>query len=192
MHIKIRELREERNVTQSELGEVLSCGKSTLSQYENQKREPSLSILCQIADYFGVSVDYLLDRTTNPNLLSGGNITAIKRGGKMDIEKLKTRKKELHLTYDDLAEMTGYSRRAIVNIFKGDTPRPRVDTLEAIEKALGISDTSPLDNAVVLREDELRLLAAYNQLVPAMREYTIEMVEGVTKSVAEDKKDKRA
>ena len=44
------------------LGEVLGVAESTVSQYETGKREPDFEILLKASEYFGVSVDYLLER----------------------------------------------------------------------------------------------------------------------------------
>lgn len=41
---------------------------NTISQYETGDREPGIPELIAIADYFGVSVDYLLERTDNPKI----------------------------------------------------------------------------------------------------------------------------
>jgi transcriptional regulator with XRE-family HTH domain len=43
-----------------ELGRVLGCGESTISMYENGKRQPDNETLKKIADYYGVTIDYLL------------------------------------------------------------------------------------------------------------------------------------
>ena len=59
-----------------------------------------------------------------------------------DLELWKARKKELKLTLDDIAERTGISISTIKDIFRGATYAPRVDTVQAIENALGISDDS--------------------------------------------------
>lgn len=59
----------------------------------------------------------------------------------MNIDLWKTRKKELKLTHDELAELSGISRRTIAGIFGGD-PRyasPTLNTIESIERALGIN-----------------------------------------------------
>ena len=63
----------------------------------------------------------------------------------MDIELWKKRKKELHWTHDDLARESGVSRRTIARIFAGkpNTPSPTLNTIEAIERALGINEKSP-------------------------------------------------
>ena len=46
----------------------LNIAQNTLSQYETGIREPDLSTLKNLADYFNVSVDYLLERTDNPEI----------------------------------------------------------------------------------------------------------------------------
>ena len=46
----------------------LNMSQNTISRYENGEREPGLKELVQIADYFDVSVDYLLGRTENPKI----------------------------------------------------------------------------------------------------------------------------
>lgn len=57
----------------------------------------------------------------------------------MNLEQWKKKKKELNLTFDNLAEISNVPRRTIISIFSGNTPAPRVDTVEAIEKALGLN-----------------------------------------------------
>lgn len=60
----------------------------------------------------------------------------------MDLELWKKRRKELGLRYEDLAEKSGVSKRSIEDIFRGYTTTPRIDTVEAIERALGINEKS--------------------------------------------------
>lgn len=57
---KLKSLRESHNLSQKELANILNIANSTLSQYESGKRVPSDEIKLQIAQYFGVSTDYLL------------------------------------------------------------------------------------------------------------------------------------
>lgn len=56
----LRILRKNAKMTMKELGRVLGCGESTISMYENGKRQPDNETLKKIADYFGVTIDYLL------------------------------------------------------------------------------------------------------------------------------------
>lgn len=58
-----RTLRVDSNLSQQELAEQLGISKSTVSLYEHGKREPNLALLEQIADFFDISMDYLLGRT---------------------------------------------------------------------------------------------------------------------------------
>ena len=56
-------LREERNLTQRELAQVVKLSPSTIGMYESGRRDPDSETLRLFADYFGVGVDYLLGRT---------------------------------------------------------------------------------------------------------------------------------
>lgn len=62
----IRALRKQRQLSMKELGQIVGVAESTISLYENEKREPDLATLSRIADYFNVTVDYLLGRSTDP------------------------------------------------------------------------------------------------------------------------------
>lgn len=57
---RLRELREEANLSQRQLGEKLGTTKTTINRYENDLREPEFATLIQIVNFFGVSADYLL------------------------------------------------------------------------------------------------------------------------------------
>lgn len=58
--MKLRELRKEKGMSMKELGEALGCSESTISLYENGKREPSFETLLKMGEFFGVTVGYLL------------------------------------------------------------------------------------------------------------------------------------
>lgn len=60
----------------------------------------------------------------------------------MDILEIKKYLKEHKITYKMLAEMSGVPESTLKNIFGGFTPNPRIDTIEAIERALGINEKS--------------------------------------------------
>ena len=63
----------------------------------------------------------------------------------MEIMEIKKFLKEHKITYKMLAEMSGVPESTLKNIFGGFTPNPRMDTLDAIERALGINEKSPPD-----------------------------------------------
>lgn len=60
---RLAELRKEKKITQRELSDKLNISKSSLAMYETDKRQPPNDVLVKLADYFDVSVDYLLGRT---------------------------------------------------------------------------------------------------------------------------------
>jgi transcriptional regulator with XRE-family HTH domain len=60
---RLKELREEQKLTQEQLAEQLGTSKPTINRYEKNIREPEYDTLINIADYFKVSIDYLLGRT---------------------------------------------------------------------------------------------------------------------------------
>ncbi len=65
---RLKELREQRQITQVFLGLELGMSQNTISRYETRAREADYDTLVAFADYFNVSVDYLLGRTDNPEL----------------------------------------------------------------------------------------------------------------------------
>lgn len=63
--MRLKELRQNRNITQGKLAEALNLARSTVAMYESGSSEPDFSTLQKIADYFNVSIDYLLGRDSN-------------------------------------------------------------------------------------------------------------------------------
>ncbi len=59
----IKDLREQKNLTQSSLAKLLNISPSTIGMWEQNRRSPDNDALKKIADFFGVSADYLLGRT---------------------------------------------------------------------------------------------------------------------------------
>ncbi len=60
---KLYNLRTQQNIGQKEFANYLHVSVSTISNYENNVHEPDLPTMVKIADYFNVSIDYLLNRT---------------------------------------------------------------------------------------------------------------------------------
>lgn len=68
MKLRIKDLREDNDLTQKEIAKVLMCDQSLYSKYERGEREIPLSLLIKLADYYGTSLDSLTCRTGNPNI----------------------------------------------------------------------------------------------------------------------------
>ena len=62
---RLKQLCLEKDLRQDQLAKLVHVEKSSISMYENDVRQPSYEVLLRHADIFGVSVDYLLGRTTD-------------------------------------------------------------------------------------------------------------------------------
>lgn len=62
----VRALREDKDLKQREIANYLGVSQNTCSQYETEVIAFTDQILLKLADFYGVSVDYLMDRTNNP------------------------------------------------------------------------------------------------------------------------------
>ena len=58
--MKLRELRYQKGVTQKEVATAVGCTSTVYSRYERGEREPDISTLCSLADYFKVSIDSII------------------------------------------------------------------------------------------------------------------------------------
>lgn len=67
--MRLKELRKQRGISQLKLAMELSMNQNSISRYENNTREADYATLIKLADYFNVSIDYLLERTDNPILM---------------------------------------------------------------------------------------------------------------------------
>ena len=65
MRTRIKNLREDNDITQKQLSEMLNILQVAYSYYELNKRGMPLELLCKLADFYNTSVDYLLYRTNN-------------------------------------------------------------------------------------------------------------------------------
>lgn len=63
---RIRNLREDKDLTQVQMSKILNCSQRIYSNYERGDVDIPTDILCKLADFHGVSVDYLLNRTNIP------------------------------------------------------------------------------------------------------------------------------
>lgn len=68
MDNKLRQLRKERKLTQVELQMRTGIEQSLLSKFENGERVPPTETLITLADFYNVSIDYILCRTKNPQI----------------------------------------------------------------------------------------------------------------------------
>ena len=66
--MRLKLLRKQKNISQLKLAMDLGMNQNSISRYENMEREADYATLIRFADYFNVSIDYLLERTDNPKI----------------------------------------------------------------------------------------------------------------------------
>ena len=66
MYQRIRDLREDNDLKQRQLAEFLNCSQQVYSNYELGQRDIPTDVLIRLANFYHVSIDYLLGQTANP------------------------------------------------------------------------------------------------------------------------------
>ncbi|TEX06217.1 helix-turn-helix domain-containing protein [Bacillus cereus] len=105
---KIKELRKNSKITQEQLGNAIGVSKMAISYFEKGKKSPGRESLKKIADYFGVTTDYLLGRSGDPELNEeedkvvseeGKNIMSLIESLPEDERKKAWEQLEMYVTY---------------------------------------------------------------------------------------------
>lgn len=68
MNLRLKDIREDKDITQKEIAGYLNCTQVCYSRYENGKRDIPLKTLCLLAEYFNTTTDYILGLTDDPNM----------------------------------------------------------------------------------------------------------------------------
>lgn len=63
---RLRDLREDNDITQKQIAKYLNVRQNTYSQYETGKRDISVELLSKLSDFYNVSADYIMGKTDNP------------------------------------------------------------------------------------------------------------------------------
>lgn len=67
MYRRIRDLREDMDLNQTKIAEILGMSQTGYSKYETGENDLPTAVLIKLADFYNVSIDYILDQTDNPN-----------------------------------------------------------------------------------------------------------------------------
>ena len=106
---RLKELRKDKGLTQKDLGDILGVGKTTISMYENGNSTPNDEIKLKICDYFDISLDYLIGKSSiknyseNPHFESIDNM--VKKNG---IHTLAAHFENEDFTQDDLDDIENF------------------------------------------------------------------------------------
>ena len=88
--MNLQKLRKEKKITQEEMSNILNVSRATYNGYELEKYEPNIDTLCKLADFYNVSLDYLIGRNRNDDLgyLSNEQISLVKIIKKLNQQNL--------------------------------------------------------------------------------------------------------
>ena len=111
---RIKELRTERGITQADLAKILKISDRAVGYYENGDREPDYSTLLKIAEYFNVSIDYLLGASDIKNPVVDAYTDAVERqiirnAGKAELVIGLSRESKGLLTDEDKEEIAKFA-----------------------------------------------------------------------------------
>ena len=135
---RIKFLREQKELSQLELAKILNISNSTLSQYEAGNRVPGDDIKNKIADYFNVSVDYLLGRTDDPIPYT----QALGRINRVEMANFSDRLRQLRLENDLTQEQFGKIFGIVkftVSLYENGKSTPDDETKKKIAEYFNVS-----------------------------------------------------
>lgn len=118
---RLKELRNKKSITQVELGKAIGLSKQTISTYELGTREPDNETLLKLANFFNVSLDYLLGRTDNPE-----GLTDEEKQRHIELDEVLSHKKILF--YGEPLSLE--EKQAIVDVLKIIKQRNKTDKKE--------------------------------------------------------------
>jgi transcriptional regulator with XRE-family HTH domain len=110
---RLKSLREEKKLSQEELSQLINISRSTLSMYEINRRQPDPETLQKIADFFDVSVDYLLGRTDKRNIDTSNDVDERLHKVMQDLGP------DVLLAFYDLPNMTDEEKENVITLLEG-------------------------------------------------------------------------
>jgi transcriptional regulator with XRE-family HTH domain len=159
---RLKKLRSEKDFSQTDLANHFNMGKSTISNYENNNRLPDINTICRFAEFFDVTLDYIMGKTDNrkhnaitinppkhmENVLQQ-NIDIDKKTQKLFISRIKNKMVDEELTKATLSLKTGIDKNLISEYIDGED-LPDIKTLKKLatglntttDYLLGINDNS--------------------------------------------------
>lgn len=106
---RLKELRKNKGLTQKDLGNILGLGKTTISMYENGNSTPNDEIKLKICDYFNISLDYLIGKSSIKNYSENPNFHNLdKMINNSGIHTLAAHFENEEFTQDDLDDIENF------------------------------------------------------------------------------------
>lgn len=173
---RIKELRTEAGLLQSELGKAIGFSSQIISNIERGYTQPSTELVNRCAAYFGVPADYLLGRTVSKYAAANpAEISEVPT-------KIKSRMAQLQMSLPDLIAKSKLTEEACCEILAGKI-MPGVDATASLSKALDTSMDYITGNSeyscAIASEDEQDIILRYRQLSKKGKRIFLGMMESM-------------
>ncbi|MDE7439987.1 MAG: helix-turn-helix transcriptional regulator, partial [Clostridia bacterium] len=112
----------------------------------------------------------------------------------MEISEIKNHLKKYKITYSQLAELTGFNLTTIKRIFSGQIKNPHIETMRAIEQALGFVDRQsavPTAGSDILTSEEREIISYYRELNSAGQKLVKETIKTLRATSAQSEQKKK-
>lgn len=170
---RLKELRKEKGLNQTEIAKELHISQQTYSQWESDKRNPSQKPLEKLANFFNVSVSYLLGETSIRNFteLTTSKEQSHAPSGQTIGERLKSARKEAGLLQEEVAEHFNITQQAY-QVWESGKRNPKKETLQKLADYFNVSYAylagveNPLESAEILFKNKVKEL----ELTPEQEE----------------------
>jgi len=113
--IRLKKLRTAKGISQFQLGEMLGLKLTTISSYEIGKSQPTMENLIKLAEYFGVSLDFLMCRDSDTKTITDKEIPEELKA--LGIDAIKINQLSSSELQQELTDLVGYAEK-IKNILK--------------------------------------------------------------------------
>lgn len=122
----LKSLRKQRFINQNDLAEALGVKRSTVGNWEVSKREPDLSVLVRIAEYFGVTLDELVLKDLRPPRTRYS-------------ENLRYLREKHNMTQEDMAGLLGYKGKHGYSMIENGKSGISIENLEKLADFFGVT-----------------------------------------------------
>ena len=172
----LRKLREERGLTQQRLAELTGISKSRIYSYESKEREPDIAGLITLADFFSVSIDYLVGKEADFYMQKNEAALDLDKFG----ERIRCFRIQRQMKVEELASKSGIKANYL-SLIESGAKKPSFDTLIQLLNALEVSADAVLMDSLLNSNGQktcyLSLLT--EQLSPKDRKYVLDSAEAI-------------
>lgn len=179
--LRIKELREERNIEQKVLAYDMKVSQPTVSDWENERKLPSMENIIKLADYFHVSVDYLIGRSTS-------RVAEYPTSVEWNGWRLREYRNQRHETPRETALAAKLSLDEYLRL-EQNMNDPTITALCLLSDHFCLSTDLLLGRlmelagrdvnaSIIRRKDEIRLISLYNMLPEDKQSLLIQTAEG--------------